>query len=194
MVKQALSQLRLVDTPYGPLTYTLTRKPVKNLNLRIGRGGELMLSLPFRCSVKLADDWVREKSGWITDALQRQTDRQFEPLPQVTREECARRLHEALIRVYPLVQPLGVAFPPLKLRTLKSQWGNCHWAQGYITLNTALARCPEELRDYVALHELVHFLHHDHGPGFYAQMDVLMPDWRQRRKTLKCYGGALEDT
>ena len=124
MVKQALSQLRLVDTPYGPLTYTLTRKPVKNLNLRIGRGGELMLSLPFRCSVKLADDWVREKSGWITDALQRQTDRQLEPLPQVTREECARRLHEALIRVYPLVQPLGVAFPTLKLRTLKSQWGN----------------------------------------------------------------------
>ena len=101
-------------------------------------------------------------------------------------------LAEALARMYPLVAPLGVAFPLLKLRKLKSQWGNCHWAQGYITLNTALARCPEELRDYVALHELVHFLHHDHGPGFYARMDALMPDWRRRRKTLKGYSGALE--
>ena len=44
----------------------------------------------------------------------------------------------------------------------------------------------------MALHELVHFLHHDHGPGFYAKMDALMPDWRQRRKKLKGYAAALE--
>lgn len=186
-------QLRLVDTPRGPLTYTLTRKAVKNLNLRVGAGGEIMVSIPRRCSVKQADDFVRDRSGWIADAVARRERRQAEPLPPVSREACARLLSEALARVYPLVEPLGVARPALKLRALKSQWGNCHWAQGYITLNTALARCPEELRDYVALHELVHFLHHDHGPGFYAQMDALMPDWRQRRRALKSYGGALEN-
>lgn len=187
-----LSQLRMVDTPQGPLTYTLTRKSVKNLNLRIGPGGEVMVSLPRRCSVKQADDFIREKSGWIMDAISRREARQVEPLPAVSREEQIRLLNEALTRVYPLVKPFGVAFPALKLRALKSQWGNCHWAQGYITLNTALARCPEELRDYVALHELVHFLHHDHGPGFYARMDTLMPNWRRRRKALRSYSGALE--
>lgn len=185
-------QRRMVDTPRGPLAYTLTRKRVKNLNLRVRAGGEIMVSLPLRCPVRQADDFVREKSGWILDAVRRREARQAEPLPPVSREECARLLGEALRRVYPLVRPYGVAVPELKLRPLKSQWGNCHWAQGYITLNTALARCPEELRDYVALHELVHFLHHDHGPGFYARMDALMPDWRRRRKALKGYGGALE--
>ena len=193
MVASGLPQLRVVDTPRGPLTYTLTRKRVKNLNLRVGAGNEIMVSIPLRCPARQADDFIRERSGWILDALSRREDRQLEPLPPVSREECARLLTEALARVYPLVEPLGVALPPLKLRALKSQWGNCHWAQGYITLNTALARCPEELRDYVALHELVHFLHHDHGPGFYARMDALMPDWRKRRKRLKSYSGALED-
>ena len=192
MVAYGLPQLRVVDTPRGPLTYTLTRKRVKNLNLRVGAGNKIMVSIPLRCPVRQADDFVRERSGWILDALSRREDRQLEPLPPVSREECARLLTEALARVYPLVEPLGVALPPLKLRALKSQWGNCHWAQGYITLNTALARCPEELRDYVALHELVHFLHHDHGPGFYARMDALMPDWRNRRRTLKRFSGALE--
>lgn len=192
MVASGLPQLRVVDTPRGPLTYTLTRKRVKNLNLRVGAGNEIMVSIPLRCPVRQADDFIRERSGWILDALSRREDRQLEPLPPVSREECARLLTEALERVYPLVEPLGVALPPLKLRALKSQWGNCHWAQGYITLNTALARCPEELRDYVALHELVHFLHHDHGLGFYARMDALMPDWRNRRRTLKRYSGALE--
>ncbi|NBI09393.1 DUF45 domain-containing protein [Colidextribacter sp. OB.20] len=187
----AQPQRRLVDTPHGVLTYTLTRKTVKNLNLRVGPGGEVAVSIPRRCSVRQADDFVRSRSGWILDALRRWEDRQAEPLPPASREDCARLLGEALARVYPLVEPLGVILPPLRLRALKSQWGNCHWAQGYITLNTALARCPEELRDYVALHELVHFLHHDHGPGFYAQMDALMPDWRRRRKALKGYTGAL---
>ena len=188
----AQPQQRMVDTPHGVLTYTLTRKTVKNMNLRVGPGGEVAVSIPRRCSVRQADDFVRSRSGWILDALRRWEDRQAEPLPPVSREDCARLLGEALARVYPLVKPLGVIPPPLRLRALKSQWGNCHWAQGYITLNTALARCPEELRDYVALHELVHFLHHDHGPGFYAQMDALMPDWRRRRKALKGYTGALE--
>ena len=192
MVASGPSQLRVVDTPRGPLTYTLTRKRVKNLNLRVGAGNEIMVSIPLRCPVRQADDFIRERSGWILDAITRRESRQVEPLPPVSREECARLLTEALERVYPLVEPLGVSFPPLKLRALKSQWGNCHWAQGYITLNTALARCPEELRDYVALHELVHFLHHDHGTGFYARMDALMPDWRNRRRTLKRYSGALE--
>ena len=186
----SLSQVRLVDTPSGPLTYTLTRKAVKNLNLRIGSGGEIAVSIPRRCSIKQADDFIREKSGWIIGVLRRREER--EPLPAVSREECARLLGEALGRVYPLVEPLGVAFPPLKLRALKSQWGSCHWARGYVTLNTALARCPEELRDYVALHELVHFLHHDHGLGFYARMDALMPDWKRRRKALRRCSGALE--
>ena len=192
MVRKKAFQFRLVDTPYGPLSYKLTRKSVKNLNLRIKAGGEVVVSLPLRCSLRQADDFIQAKSDWIFAAVQRQKQRQVEPLPPVSREESTQLLREALIRVYPLVCPLGVLFPILKSRALKSQWGNCHWAQGYITLNTALARCPEALRDYVALHELVHFLHHDHGPGFYARMDALMPDWRQRRKALKCYSGTLE--
>ena len=182
-----LSQLRLVDTPAGSITYTLTRKRVKNLNLRVGRDGAVSLSVPPRCALDRADTFVREHGGWIIQVQARQREKRVEPLPPVDRAECVRLLGEALERVYPLVQPLGVAFPQLKLRALKSQWGNCHWAQGYITLNTALARCPERLRDYVALHELVHFLHHNHGPGFYRQMDALMPDWKQRRRALRGY-------
>ena len=94
MVKQPMPQPRLVDTPHGPLTYTLTRKRVKNLNLRVGTGG-VALSVPLRCSVRQADDFIREKSGWIMDALRRREDRRAEPLPAVSREECVRRLTDA---------------------------------------------------------------------------------------------------
>lgn len=186
-----MEQLRLVNTPHGPVSYVLERKRVKNLNLRIRRDGTVVLSIPMRCPLAEADRLVQEKSVWILEGQARMRDQAVPLPPMPERGTCRMLLQQALERVYPLVKGLGVAMPELKLRTMRSQWGNCHWRQGYVTLNTALARCPEELRDYVALHELVHFLHHDHGPGFYACMDALMPDWRGRRKALHRYGSAL---
>ena len=99
--------------------------------------------------------------------------------------------HHATVRSAAAVY--GVSKPVLKIRKMRTQWGNCHWMQGYVTLNTALHRCPEYLRDYVALHELVHFLHHDHGSGFYGAMDLLMPEWRECRRALKYYAVAILD-
>ena len=190
----APGQLRTVETPAGVFTYTLTRKRVKNLNLRVRTDGTVALSVPYGCPDSRADQMVREKWEWITSVRARQNM----PAPDLSalpsREECRRLLSEAVERVCPLVEPLGVAMPEVKVRKLRSQWGNCHWRQGYITLNLALARCPEYLRDYVALHELLHFFHHDHGQGFYAAMDALMPDWRERRGELKHYRTALNWT
>ena len=70
---------------------------------------------------------------------------------------------------------------------MPSRWGSCHWTRGIIVLNTALTVVPQELLDYVTLHELVHFLHPNHGAGFYAAMDRLLPEWRVRRSALRSY-------
>lgn len=179
-------QTRTVRTDRGPMTYVLTRKPIRNWNLHV-RDEQVLLSAPLRISNLQADLFIQSRADWIFAVLsrQRQTARHtLEPLP---RDACMQVLSAALERMLPVVAPLGVARPELRLRKMRSQWGNCHYQQGYITLNVALAGCPEHLQDYVVLHELVHFLHHDHGPEFKAAMTRLMPDWWARRRALKSY-------
>ena len=83
MVKH-MSQLRLVDTPDGPITYTLTRKRVKRLILSVEYGGAVFLSVPLSCSLGQADDFVREKRGWLQKASERRKARQRPPLPHPT--------------------------------------------------------------------------------------------------------------
>ena len=39
-----MEQYRVVDTPQGALTYLLVKKRVKNLNLRLNRQGQAILS------------------------------------------------------------------------------------------------------------------------------------------------------
>ena len=181
-----MEQLRMVDCDAGRIMYSLTRKKIKNWNLRV-REGQVFLSVPLRVSERQADEFIRSRRDWIRRSLERQSKGEKLSLEELPRELCMERLSAAVERVYPLTAALGVPRPQLRLRRMRSQWGNCHYRQGYITLNTALASCPVELQDYVALHELVHFLHPDHGPGFYAAMDRLMPDWKERRRSLKKY-------
>ena len=50
-----MEQLRQVDGPEGTIRYWLTRKRVRNLNLRLDSGGEIHVSIPWNCPLEQAD-------------------------------------------------------------------------------------------------------------------------------------------
>lgn len=80
---------------------------------------------------------------------------------------------------------LGVQPQQLVIRPLRSRWGSCTPATGRIGLNSALVHYRPELLEYVVVHELAHLLEANHGPRFYAVVEGIMPDWRERRKALR---------
>ena len=80
-----MEQLRITDTPAGPISYLLTRKRVKNLNLRV-RNGQVSLSMPLGCPAEEADAMVRAKCRWIIQAL----ERQWAPGPELPPEVIER--------------------------------------------------------------------------------------------------------
>jgi predicted metal-dependent hydrolase len=79
---------------------------------------------------------------------------------------------------------LGVRVGALSVRRMKTKWGSCFPAKARIGLNSELAKRPPEYLEYVLVHELVHLLEPDHGPGFRARMDRWVPDWRDLRDRL----------
>lgn len=48
---------------------TVTRKRVKNLNLRVNGDGEISVSLPYGVSMRVLDAFLKEKKEWIAHAL-----------------------------------------------------------------------------------------------------------------------------
>jgi predicted metal-dependent hydrolase len=66
----------------------------------------------------------------------------------------------------------------ITVRNQRSRWGSCNH-KGAISLNIKLMRLPEQMRDYVILHELMHLLHPHHGPEFWAAMEACMPGARK---------------
>ena len=86
-----MEQYRVVNTPQGPQTYLLVKKRVKNLNLRLDRRGQVLLSVPLGCPEERADALILEKWEWIRRHLACRS----EPpplLPEPDRAACARLL------------------------------------------------------------------------------------------------------
>lgn len=185
--KPVLSQsVERLQTPDGPIEYTLSRKRVRNLNLRVKPGGQVTVSAPKRMSKGEIEAFIAQKSKWITkniDILRSQPA----PAPcPYTPAECLALFTEISDAIFPLFADLLSGQKPiLKVREMKSRWGSCHVKKRTITLNTRLAQQPRAAQEYVVLHEYVHFLHPNHQSGFHAEMARLMPDYRARRKLLR---------
>lgn len=99
-------------------------------------------------------------------------------------ELCQQVFQEVLRNEYGLVRPYGVPLPALRMRTMKSRWGSCLFLKGIVTMNKRLIHMPLLCIEQVMLHELCHFLVGNHSPSFYAWLDKLMPDWRERKALL----------
>ena len=58
-------------------------------------------------------------------------------------------------------------------RCQKTRWGSCS-GKNNVNLNVNIAFLPEELQDYVLLHELVHTKVKNHSRKFWAELDKYM--------------------
>ena len=93
-------------------------------------------------------------------------------------------------RVRIFADQIGVRVGRTTIRNQKTRWGSCS-AQGNLNFNCLLMLCPPEIRDYVIVHELCHRLEMNHSPRFWAAVEKVLPDYRQRRKWLKTEGQAI---
>jgi len=98
------------------------------------------------------------------------------------RAKAEHHFTEVLERFAPLV---GYRLYRLRIRSMKTRWGSCNPQTGNITLNLRLIEKPKICIEYVALHELAHLVHSNHGRVFYNFLCMHMPDWKKRKALLE---------
>lgn len=73
------------------------------------------------------------------------------------------------------------------LKNLHSRWGSCS-SKGNVNLSTRLLFAPQEVQDYVIIHELAHLVEMNHSPRFWKLVADAMPDYKMKEKWLKDNG------
>ena len=82
---------------------------------------------------------------------------------------------------------VGATVGKVTIRNQKTRWGSCS-AKGNLNFNCLLMLCPEDVRDYVVVHELCHRKEMNHSARFWTEVERVLPDYRTRRKWLKEFG------
>ncbi len=102
------------------------------------------------------------------------------------RKECEQKVVPRLLFA---AKNDGFEVKDVKIKKLKSRWGSCNHEK-VITLNLSLVQLPDELSEYVIYHELAHTSQLNHGKEVWLEVAKAVPDYKERRKTLRKFNPA----
>lgn len=178
--------------------YKIIRSSRKTVSIEVRPDGSVVVRAPYYARKTEIERIVAEKGRWIkkqTDAAaRRRKEAAAHPVRPLSNEEI-RALADAAVRDLPervkkYAPIVGVTFGRITIRNQKTRWGSCS-AKGNLNFNCLLMLCPEEIRDYVVVHELCHRKEMNHSAAFWAEVAGVLPDWREREKWLKENGGTI---
>ncbi len=95
--------------------------------------------------------------------------------------EISRRVHE-LNQLY-----FKNEIKNIRLKYNQSNWGSCS-IKGNVNLSTRLLFAPQDVIDYVIIHELAHFREMNHSPRYWKIVTEAMSDYKDKEKWLKKNG------
>ena len=70
------------------------------------------------------------------------------------------------------------------IKNQSSRWGSCS-KKGNLNFNYKIAKLPQELADYVIVHELCHLKEFNHSPAFWNLVAQTIPNHKAIRKQFK---------
>lgn len=193
-------------------SYTVKRKKIKNIILKIRPNGNIEISAPFKTSESKVKEFVSSKSSWIQNHINSLEEKKAKQginhekyiyilgerflmsneqlLNSSQRKEFVIELYK--LRSIEIITPLIEKFSALtelkvesvKYKFMKTRWGSCNSKKRCLNLNTMLMASPIEAIEYVILHEISHIKYPNHQSEFWNFIAYFMPDWENRKDKL----------
>lgn len=104
-------------------------------------------------------------------------------LLEIYKMECRQYLPQ---RVKHYAEQFSFQYSSLSFRDNASNWGSCSYDNN-ISLNIKLMKLPDDVIDYVILHELCHTIEKNHSGRFWELVGRVCPNFAELRRKLKTY-------
>ena len=176
--------------------YEIIRSARRTLSVEVTVNGKVLVRAPYRATRRDIEEFVIKEQDWIERHVakmnERRRQRESIPVSRIGADEVHELAASALSEIPPRVRAfateMGVTYGRITIRNQRTLWGSCS-SRGNLNFNCLLMKTPVEIQDYVIVHELAHRKHMDHSPAFWAEVEKVVPDYRERRKWLRRNGG-----
>ena len=143
------------------------------------------VTVPRRQTLKNAQKFVDKKINWIkkhSNNMKVLTEKS-KKLPKIDREEARKNLEK---RLSELAEKHNFRYNCVSIRSQRTRWGSCS-SKDNISLNMKLLHLPQQLIDYILLHELVHTRVKNHSKDFWNELETVVPNARTVDEQLREY-------
>ncbi len=176
----------------GPVLFERSQR-AKHLNISVMPFTGVRIAVPSRMSFQQAEDLAYTKIYWMKKHLQRMKLAEEEQKAILKKRAGMDRVtakKKLVERLNALTDKHGLSYNKVFVKNQKTIWGSCS-TKNNINLNRKLLMLPDELVDYVILHELVHTRIKNHSKRFWTALDKLVSDAKKVDQRLKGYGLGL---
>lgn len=180
--------------PHYPFVYTVkTSLRSKNLSVRISRAGEVLVTKPKRISMTYVESFITRKKSWIISKIEYMLS--LPPVkPKLSREEYTILKEKAQLiaekKVKHFNQNYNFSYKRISIKNQKTRWGSCS-SKGNLNFNYKIALLPDELVDYIIVHEICHLGQMNHSEKFWELVAKTIPEYKKHHRTLKSRGLSL---
>lgn len=185
-VAQMTKQITLDDRM---IRYTLRRsRRARRMRLVVYGDGSVVVTMPPGWQESAAERFVREKTKWIVAKVN--YFKQFGGRPIVRRSRADYLKYKdgaytlARTRVEHFNTLYNFPYNKITIRNQKTRWGSCS-KQGNLNFNYKIVLLPENLADYIIVHELCHLKEFNHSKNFWSLVAKVFPDYARIRKELR---------
>lgn len=169
--------------------FEILRSDRKTMAIQVRRDGSVVVRCPVWVSDGEAEHFARDHGEWILKHRQEVLRRQEEEVTYTEEQVKEYRRHARWLlaqKTRQWARKMGVTYRTITIRQQATRWGSCS-GKGNLSFNWKLVLLPEELMDYVVVHELAHRREMNHSPRFWKVVEEQLPDYRERRKQLRTY-------
>lgn len=142
------------------------------------------IAVPYGVSYDTAKGFAESRVSWIKKHLKR--SQKLIPVSVSGISDEKRAKTKLICRLNELSMKRGLIYNRVFIRHQKTRWASCS-ARNNISLNMKLALLPDELLNYVLLHELVHTQLKNHSKKFWKTLDELVRDAKKMDRRLNAY-------
>ena len=172
----------------------IIRSTRKSIGIEIKSDLTVIVRAPLFLSDNTVKKLVLEKEDWIDKKIEQIKNKSSLSLPAFTQKEIEILREKTRVTITPkaeyFAKILNVSFNKLSVKKQISVWGSCSAKQN-INFNLLLCLCPDEVIDYIVVHELCHLKELNHSKRFWSEVEKVLPNYKSLRLWLKTNGGAL---
>ncbi len=166
---------------------TILHSSRKTIMLTVVEGPQVIIKAPYFLSSAETCAIVEKHKKWIQKQIALLRERQKNARQYSPEEIAAFRMQaeEIVSNAVTCYAPrMGVMPSAVKITSAAKQWGSCN-GRNSLCFSWHIALLPPEAANYVVVHELAHIHQKNHGPKFYAEVEKILPDYKDRIRQLK---------